>query len=324
MKPWLFRLVGVAVFVYLLVGVVGVRELGEDLLAIPLTTFLLIVPLHLSQWWLRTLRLNRVLQRHEIHIPLLDNLSLSLAAFLLGCMTPGRLGEFGKVKFLMNGGASFRQAFLSALIERLLDVATLMLFVAGAALVCMRILPSDAWRLVVFALAGVGVLVGLVFARRLIAIVLRKLVPERLAGSLEDKGRIFMDSLRCFSPGDWMYIAVTSLGVWGLNYVMIYLLFLGTGNSIPLLFAIAFASLGSLAGLIPLSIYGSGIREGMLIPLFLALPDPPPDAQGAAFTFGFMFLVVLLYHIALGWLAWMSPWMRSYVRSGSADSVSSD
>ncbi len=316
MKSLLFRLIGIAVFLYLLFAVVGIRELWSTLQGMQVMALLAVIPFHFGQWLLRALRWQILLKNEKIDISLTENFTLAVAGFFLGCLTPGRLGEFAKVKFLMNAGFPFRGSFMSSLIERLLDLATLLMYVLFGLFISYSILAHQLASYLLPILAIILAVIAAWLLRSKIKLAVMRLIPESIAGSLEQKLDIFTNSFRKITTKQWIEIAICSLAIWGLNYWMIYLLFSAAGFTIALPYAFAFAAFGSLAGLLPISIYGMGIREAILIALFQFAGYAQDEAKTAGMIFGLMFMVLLVYHILLGFIGWMSPWMRRFEVKG--------
>lgn len=312
MKKILFRFIGVAIFTYLLFGVVGANEFLNALRGMSPLMLLLVIPFHLIQWTLRIIRWQILLKDQGICLPFMETYAVAATGFFLGSLTPGRVGEFSKVKFLMNAGYPFRESFISSFIERLLDVAALAVFVLAGVVVCYSLLPAESfWYLLISALLLLGLAALVVFRDSIKRILIGK-IPERVAAGMEGKLQYFTESLQRITLPQWGIMSIYSLLIWGLNYWMIYLLFLGIGQSIPLVYALAFGSFASLAGLVPFAPYGSGVREAMMIPLFALLPNME-EPEKAGLLFGIMFLVLLVYHIALGFFFWMSPWMSRFL-----------
>lgn len=318
-NPKLLRYIGVVLFLYIIFIHVGITDLTAQLMSMNVWLLLLVFPLNWLQWWIRALRWRILLRNEEINIPLKDIYVLGCSSILIGVMTPGRLGEFIKVKYLMNAGYSLRSSFLSSFIERLLDLGTLMIFVAFAVAVCLPMLPE---QYNIYLLVGIGGITGcaaLFFMRRFIQRKFLRLLPERLAGSVDEKLGLFKQSLRIITTSQWSWLIGYSLLVWGLNYYMIYILYTATGSSISIIYAFAFAAIGSFAGMIPLTIFGTGFRESMLIVLFLMLGYNMDDAINESTLFGVMFLILLVYHILIAFACWLSPMMKPYLQENNCN-----
>ena len=311
LKILLFRLIGVGIFIYLIMVVVNPKELGRAFRSLDVHALLWVIPLHLLQWTLRVLRWQILLRNEGIAISFHENYAVATAGFFLGCLTPGRVGEFAKVKFLMNAGYPFRGAFMSSLLERILDLAALGVFVLLGITYCLPLFQATALAYGPVTLLLCGSIVVLFWVRSHLKALVLRLLPETLAEGVERKMNIFRDSWRAILGTQWLWIGFYSLAIWGLNYWMIHILFQGLGYSLSLLYSFSFAAFGSLAGLLPISVYGMGIRESLLIGLFALLRWPAPDTAGI--LFGLMFMVLLVYHVLLGFVWWMSPAMKRFV-----------
>jgi uncharacterized protein (TIRG00374 family) len=312
-NPKVLRYIGVILFLYIIFFKVGIVNLSEQLVTMDVWLLLLVFPLNWLQWWVRALRWRILLRNEDIDLPLLDIYVLGCASILIGVMTPGRLGEFIKVKYLMNAGHSLRAAFLSSFIERLLDLGTLMIFVAFAIIVCLPMLPEQYNTYLLIFVGGILGCTALFFLRKFIQKKFLGLLPERLAGSVDEKIGLFKQSLRIITTPQWLWLIGHSLLVWGLNYLMIFVLYTAAGGQISIIYAFSFAAIGSFAGLIPLSIFGTGIRESMLIVLFLMLGYNMDDAINESTLFGIMFLILLVYHILIAFTCWISPTIKPYL-----------
>ncbi len=311
MKTILFRCVGILLFFYLILWVVDMEKMLSALRSINPWVLLAIIPLHLLQWALRAWRWQILLASTSIRFSFWQSFALITSSFFFGCLTPGRMGEFAKVKFLMNAGHSFRSAFMNTLIERLLDILTLFVYVVIGVWIGQEWIPEPyANYTLAFIMVCTGGVIFFLVRRKLAAFLLSK-IPETIAQSIDEKVRIWTHSLRSITVSQWCFINFYSILIWGLNYLMIYLLFIATEFTLPLSYAFAFTAFGSLAGLVPATVYGVGIRESLLIGLFLLTNHPHP--REAAILFGLMYYVLLIYHIGLGLIGWLSPWMKPFI-----------
>lgn len=312
MKNFFLRSIGIGILVYLLGWVVDTAELETVLRHFNLGALLYILPFYFALWTIRVFRWQLLLTSENIHLPFWDVMALSASGFYLGALTPGRVGEFAKVNFLMNAGHSFRGAFMSSLWERFFDIAALFVYVLFAILICWKALPDTLIFysiLTAIAAAGLGAAYAL---RRQIRNAILRAIPESIAGNVEEKFNILSRSLNALRGNRiWILFGYT-LAMWGLNHFMIYLLFRGVGYSISILFSFAFSTIGSLAALVPVSIYGVGVRESMMIGMFSLVGYTPGEAKTAGFVFGMMFVLLYLFHTLWGAIWWVSPTMQNY------------
>jgi glycosyltransferase 2 family protein len=317
MKKALLRSIGIGIFAYLLIYVIDISELAKVLRSFNLWVLVYVLPFHFSLWTLRVLRWKILLKNEDIDLPFFDILAIAASGFFLGCMTPGRLGEFAKVKFLMNAGHPFRGAFMSSLLERFLDLAALFFYVVFAVVVCWDVLPDALLFYLLIAMLGITGLLTAYIQRRRIKNIILQLIPETVSGNVEEKLSILSYSINATRGNQRLVLLGYSIAMWGLNHIIIYLLFHGAGYTLPIYYTFAFSTLGSLASLIPISIYGVGIRESIMIAMLPLVGYTPADAKTAGFMFGFMFVILLIYHTLWGFIWWMSPIMQRYFAKDS-------
>lgn len=318
MKSFLIRLVGVAIFVYLLLAVVDLPSLWAEVSSLPIAIFLLIVPLHLLQWILRVCRCRVLIRDDQVRLAFKQVFVITAASFLIGCLSPGRIAEMAKVKFLMNAGYPFRKSFLSFLVERLTDILALLVYVLLGVVVTRSLFPAPLLgACMVFAVLGVVSLLAAPIRQRVFGIGMRCL-PFKITDFLKREIDYIRGYCRGISTKGWTLVALHSIAIWGINCVMIFVLFSASSFSLPSWIGISFTAFGSLMGLLPISIYGMGIREWMFIHILTLYGYPPEQADVAAFVFGLMYLVILVYHIVLGFFAWINPVMQPFFTQPAA------
>jgi len=318
-KSYLFRSIGIVILVYLLWAVVDLKELRAKFASIDPLVFLWILPFHWLQWIMRVHRCMLLIRHPRIHLRFHEVFALTASGFFIGCLSPGRIGEVVKVKGLTNVGYPVRRAFLSFLFERLSDVVGLLFFVTFGCVVCYSLLPNG---LIYIEIIAVGaVLAGIVAAlnRSRVKRLVFYFLPGKIRSILENELDAVKDAVRAVTLKSWMIVLVYSILIWALNCWMIYTLFEATSFTLPLEYGISFTAFGSLAGLLPFSIYGVGIREAFLIEPFRLFGFSSSDANLAAVTLGMMYLVILLYHIFLGFVSWMSPGMRRFIEPSNSE-----
>lgn len=316
-KSNLFRLTGVFIFIYLLWAVVDPRELGRSLASIDPLVFLWILPFHWLQWAMRVHRCMLLIQHPSIRLKFREVFALTASGFFVGSLSPGRIGEIVKVKGLTNAGYPFRRALLAFFFERLSDAAGLLAFVSFGCIVCYSLIPDSLLFTEIAAVVIITLAVVAAFNRRRIKRIVFRLLPENIRSLLENEIDAVKDAVYSVPVKDWMMVFAYSILIWGLNCWMIFTLFNATSfkNVISLAYGISFTAFGSLAGLIPFTIYGVGAREVFLIAPFRLAGLASDDAKVAAVALGVMYIVILLYHIFLGFVSWMSPWMKRFVET---------
>jgi len=218
------------------------------------------------------------LARLEIRVPAVRSLSIFTAG-LLGTITPAKLGEVLKCGLLRRSfGVPVRRSAPVVLAERVTDATgVVVLAVAGGA-------GSDRWPLLVLALAGVAVIVGVV----------RSPLLERFAtlGEAPEAARTLL--------GTRLLAAMTAVSAlsWFCECLAAYVCVRGLQLHLSLPDTIVVFSLGSLAGALSFLPGGLGVAETSMTGLIRVLGDVPKAAAAAATVL--IRLATLWFAVALG------------------------
>jgi uncharacterized protein (TIRG00374 family) len=103
-------------------------------------------------------------------------------------------------------------------------------------------------------------------------------------------------------PRAALIMTVTTLVALALNYVRFYLLLAALGLTLPMASFIFGVSLASFVGLLPVTIFGLGLREIVLVQVF---QDAGRTAEAAIAFSALILLVAYLLNIAWGFAAWV-------------------
>jgi len=91
------------------------------------------LPLALAKGW----RWRQLLRAQGLELSLHESTGLYAAGMLAGAVTPGKVGDFLKVPFLVSRGASVGMSVAASLLDRALDVGLVLAVGCGSvALVC--------------------------------------------------------------------------------------------------------------------------------------------------------------------------------------------
>jgi uncharacterized membrane protein YbhN (UPF0104 family) len=226
------------------------RELGQVLRDVDLTYLVIGGGASIVVYWMiRTLRWHILLRRTDTHVPLLDLYMGTAVSLSLALFTPLRSGEMLKVELLKKYGMIQRSpGYGSFLVERALDLATLMTVACVSLLTSLNILPN---RLLAYYILG-----GLVLACVAGLIVLTKLrLKGRPQQLLEHMRRctgnvatlVLVVAITCLS---WAAVALT----W---HVFLY----SAGIHLDFGKTLALMSIVALIGVLSLIPGGLGISE---------------------------------------------------------------
>ena len=215
---------------------------------------------------------NMILKTQGIEYSFKDSLIIYLIGFSAGVITPGKFGEFIKVFYLKNDGHPWGKSFLVTLLDRLFDL-TVLIFVAYFSLFLFTKIFGKHILILSLLFAIIAVLIVILsykkaVAKNLLERVYQILIPQKFKKSGLSNFHDFYINFQV--PNYTKLFSIVSLSIIGtlIRFIEPYLLALSLDINISFLNLVACFSIATLAALIPISIYGIGIRDIGLITLF--------------------------------------------------------
>jgi uncharacterized membrane protein YbhN (UPF0104 family) len=200
----------------------------------------------------RGLRFYYIAARVGKPISLSRSIAACYVANLLALVTPGRVGELGKVSYFENK----KTLGLLAIFEKLLDTALLAL----GAYTGLYLLDSFVNAYLIFVVGLIAAVVGLLFIDRIINLVLRKKHLE--------SGYTLSLSKEIGWPG-WAGVLSLSVLLWMIGIFVQYFLLKSLGLDFDILFLVQVSSLSVLAGVLSDLPTGLGVSQASFTALSL-------------------------------------------------------
>ena len=301
--PWLLRLLGPALLVYFLTTI----DFSQLLTILsqarlwPIILSLLLMPPFI---WIKAWRWQRILHDLQIDLPLGTAAGLYTVGLFLGATTPGQAGDLVKAWYLRDRGAPLAPAMLSVVLDRLCDLLVMAVIASLSIFTFSQLLPDPRLQTALVLVTGIGLLLAtvLLLARSsrewLLTRVLPPLLPARLRATLERWHDQF-SSLTLHLP---LVIAMTvaSLVSAFFTFWRLWLLFQSLDLvNVPLLTIVSVSALIAVLQVLPISIGGVGVRDGVLIAV---LAFYGYDAA-LALSLSLLFLLLNIEHIVAGFIA---------------------
>jgi len=212
---------------------------------------------------------------------------------LVGQALPNPIGDAVRVSISVRRGLSLGVALRSAVFERIFMVlALLVLIVITSPLLHARVAAAPIWAAWGLLVIGCAVLVLFLVMDRM-AMSLQRI---RLLGGL---ARLSSEFRRLVASG-WVIGVVATALLGNLNLVLCAAI-IGASISLPLTASdyLAVMPLATLAMVLPISIGGWGVREGVLVALLGAIGIPAASALAVSLMFGSAALIASLPAIAI-------------------------
>ena len=222
------------------------------------------------------IRWHVILKASGIEYPLRDASTSLIKGSLLGVVTPGRLGELTKIKFLLEGtNCSIGKSVFSVVIDRIYDLLVL-LIIAGISsifLVNIYAVNMPVCPIIAFSI-GLILLSAFLFTPRFMKPILNLmcqfLISPKHRRGLHFHVREFYSSLQLLTPTDHIVCCLLSIFIWQLKFAGLYFLTRALRIPVPFWFVFLIGSIVAIIGILPISISGFGTREAVFI-FFLSL-----------------------------------------------------
>jgi uncharacterized membrane protein YbhN (UPF0104 family) len=263
----LLKLCGVALFVWILLRIDRVALLGilkEADAGLLLLSFVLL----LGSYVMKTLRWHVLVKAGGIHPSFYESWKLYTLGIFFGNLTPGNLGELGRVPYLTSKGMQTITATALIALDRLLDVAVMGLM----ALVS------------IFILFGGSTLLWVGFAAVILITLLFVLKKNAVSKMLQEMG--FASHL--LSVRTLLILTFLSIAIWITYFLWTLLLAYGLGITLSPLILIAAITLTGMVSLLPIAPAGLGTRDAALVSFLSPYGIPAHEAVAMSllmFTF---------------------------------------
>ena len=242
-----------------------------------------------------------------------------LVSSFVGSFLPAGVGaDAARAYGLSRSDAEASEALASVLVDRVLGILSLMaMAIFGAIMVTSLAGASGAGNVTWQAAAGVLALVLACVAAFWGDRILRAVTPSHLHdGPIARRLLRVSDAISRYRGrgGVLAHVMVWSLAVQVLRILQAYLLGLGLGISVPFRFYLFFMPIGLLMLLIPISVSGFGLPQGVIV--WLMRPMGVPDEQSFALS-----TLIVLTGLA-GNLPGLLLWLRQRPGASSASGAS--
>lgn len=303
-KHW-YIVIGLLIFLYIVFYKIDLSKVFEILAQTNLFFVLLAALFIISMMVFQPIRWNYLKRIQGIKYSLKDSVLIYNAGFFFSSITPGRIGDFIKVLYLKKDGYSIGKSMVSTILDRVADV--FFLFTLGYFSV-LYFFPEVRKEIILLTIIGLTILVFFFlfrqngFFKMLFNRVSKILIPSKYQKSWHLNYQDFINGLKEYKIKNYIALLFMTIVNWFFYYGSMYFLAKGIGlGDIPLFYFIGSIALAALAVLIPVSIFGLGTRDAVLLFFFSNLGISPEKTIG----FSALFLFILLIATSIGFLAWL-------------------
>lgn len=257
--------VAILLYIYTQIDFVNLLKVFQNcdrlILIVSLT---MVIPITLVTSW----RLQQLVPHHSLGF--LEANRLILGASVLNMVLPSKMGDIAKSYFMSERSKISGSLALSiSIFEKACDLLSLLLWCVFGLL----LYPAkDSLFWIMTTVVGLGLVMGLLmlssqsFADYFFAIAI-KFAPQKLKLKLQKMQASWSQMHRYFwsDKQQLLVITSTSLFIWFLHLLQIWLFIVALKAIAPFLVSLALSPLSILAGLLPLTFAGIGTRDAAII-----------------------------------------------------------
>jgi uncharacterized protein (TIRG00374 family) len=289
------------------------RNVSEFYLLSVVLLFLVLIGIKAWRW-------QSIFRTQKIHSSYIGAFLAYLSSFVIGIVTPGRAGELIKVNYLINLGHSFGKSLFSVLLDRLLDIAFVLLVGCFGMLLFFSAFKSHIIFVGCAALFALIIVILLGRKKSIRRVTFALCVCNKFARFIPDKVKekitlVFSEmskGVRHVNFASWSMASVYTVSSWVVYYLQVYLLALSLKIGISFVQIVMFISAIGIMNLLPISISGIGVRDASLMFFFSQIGRS--HEQAIAFSCLILFLTFISAMISLAaW--WVKPLKLSHIKA---------
>lgn len=258
--------VGLAIFIFLLTRI-NLKEFYTIITTANPLFIILAVILTFVQVIIAAYKWNILLTLQGIKIHFKKILNIQLKSIFYGSITPGRVGSFSKIPHLKKASSySLTLCAPSVIIDRFLDTITVALLGLSGAILIITNNNFIVYELGILAIGAI-ILFLIFLDKKLMRFVLniffKIFIAKKLKKIVDETFEEFYENIP--TKKDLIIPFLLSALTWVLTYTISYLIALAIHVNIGYILLITIYPIGTLAGMIPITIAGLGTREAALI-----------------------------------------------------------
>lgn len=229
-----------------------------------ITSLLILIPNFLIKSW----RWNYLKKIQNIKFKLIDSFLIYIVGFLIGIVTPAKIGELSKILYLKNKNNSLGKSMVSVFLDRFLDIIYFLVFGYFGIIFALKKLTYQINLIYLFLLISVlilFVLVKLDYHKLFLKKIFYLIIPKKYQIELKINFSEFLNDLNLISIKNYIVAFSITVVSWLIYYYQMYLFALSINLNVPFIPLALVVTISTLISLIPISFLGIGTREATLI-----------------------------------------------------------
>ena len=304
-RKHMVRLLGPVLFGYLLYRS-NLGEVSRHLFDVDLGVYVWVLPLSWLAIGARALRWRRLVQGSRAGLSVMQGFAYYLGGVFWGAITPGRVGELTRIKYLRDHGVGMIRAVTTVLVDRLMDVLSLV----AIALVPLVMLadrlhvalgPAAVYGGAILGVAVAGALIGLAGLRTGGGWLRRSPVGAKAVRAMEACAAAWRE-VRGIGGSVWLYAIALTAASWVVFFLTRIIIAWSLGMEMDIWFFSGVIAVSALLSLLPITVQGVGTRDVTLI-FFLGWVGVPGEQ---ALALSALILALMLVNTGLARIVYLA------------------
>jgi len=265
-------LIGIAIFIYIVYSL-NFEDIKNAFLSIKPIYIVLALSLTLPLLLIRNYSWQLILKEQKIKLSFFQSLKIFLIGFFYCSITPGFIGHLMRVPYMKEKtGEPYGKLFVNIFIDSTLRTVAIFLMILTGALLVIGSYPKLFWITIIIFIILVLVLLYFIKKERgekLFHKLIKYLIPKKL----KDNFHKFVNTFYFDFPRITRLILpiLVAFITWIIVFTQEYIIVMALGVDIPYHYFILLFPVANIAGFIPITFAGLGIREGTSILIFSTL-----------------------------------------------------
>jgi glycosyltransferase 2 family protein len=254
-NSFILKLIVSIALLFFIFRFIGVENALVELKNVDMPFIFLALIFVVFEVFFKSVRWNTVVKVFNKGLGVVSAINYTLISRAFGIVTPGRIGEFIKAKYLKDKtNISYLSSVMTVVIDKLFDIIVLVLFGLIGLSLFWEIFVEFNYFIFAFVVYALVLILVFVFFDKVI-----KLLPKKFKNNL--KG-LKIDRIFYFKS---MFL---SMVIWLILGIEAFLILKALGVSVSFFLIIIVVPLMALSSLLPISIGGIGVREVVAIFFF--------------------------------------------------------
>lgn len=268
MKANLLKILGIVILVFVL-SKVNISLVWENMKGCNITFLLAAIAVEIICVVAKVVRWNLILKMLEVKTNFLTCLRAYWAGLYIGIVTPGKIGDISRAYFLNRSKKSIARPIFSVILDRLMDIASLLLLGLAAGFFYLKEIQNVS-ILLLTSLFVLGASVWFILKKKDFFYALFKKIVDKLSlgDKVELKENLDLGLFARVKARDFFLLFIYVMAGWLIFFSGWWLLSKALYISLSFPQVVGAISIATVVALLPVSISGLGTRDAAIIFIF--------------------------------------------------------